>query len=397
MRPAVVLGLSPTGLYAIRELGQAGVPVLGVGAEPQTASRSRYLTHGPGRLIEPDESRRLQRLLDLFPADEPAPVLIPTSDQDIDFVIRHSAALRGRFLYQESYVDGVCDRVFGKAPFYAACREFGLDAPAYWEAPVGDLARLRGEIVFPCLVKPSEIHAVKDYMAGRKVLIARSQDEFDAIVAALPPTPMVWVVQEIVPGPESNITLWCAWLDREGRPREAFTARKLRQFPPGFGSASLVASARLEETRELSERLLTGIGFRGIAAAEFKRDPRDGRLKAIEVNARPSLWFSASTAAGRRVTLAAYRDLAGEPPLPETPQRDGVRWRYILKDLYAQAFYLRRRDFILPPPVLSDGGPVTGRVWPVLDFADLRPSFDELLNYGGKFTRRFGPKSKHSA
>lgn len=397
MRPAVVLGLSPTGLYAIRELGRAGVPVLGVAAEPQTASRSRYLTHGPGRLIEPDETRRLQRLLDLFPADQPAPVLIPTSDQDIDFVIRHAEALRGRFLFQDSYVDGVCDRVFGKAPFYAACREFGLDAPAYLEAPVGELSGLRDRIVFPCLVKPSEIHAVKDYMAGRKVLIARTLEQFDAIVAALPATPMVWVVQEIVPGPESNITLWCAWLDREGVARQAFTARKLRQFPPGFGSASLVASAPEEETRALSERLLTGIGFRGIAAAEFKRDPRDGRLKAIEVNARPSLWFAASTASGRTVALAAYRDLAGEPPPPETPQRNGVRWRYILKDAWAALFYLRSRDFILPAPDLTSAGPVTGRVYPVLDLSDLRPTLDELLNYGGKFLRRLRPKTKSNA
>ncbi|MDO9472264.1 MAG: hypothetical protein Q7J28_04355 [Caulobacter sp.] len=397
MRPAVVLGLSPTGLYAIRELGQAGVPVLGVAAEPQTASRSRYLTHGPGRLVEPDETRRLQRLLDLFPADQPAPVLIPTSDQDIDFVIRHAETLRGRFLFQDSYVDGVCDRVFGKAPFYAACREFGLDAPAYLEAPVGELTGLRDRIVFPCLVKPSEIHAVKDYMAGRKVLIARTLEAFDAIIAALPPTPMIWVVQEIVPGPESNITLWCAYLDREGQPRQAFTARKLRQFPPGFGSASLVASAPEEETRALSERLLTGIGFRGIAAAEFKRDPRDGRLKAIEVNARPSLWFAVSTASGRKVTLAAYRDLAGEPPPPETPQLNGVRWRYILKDAWAALFYLRSRDFILPAPDLTSAGPVTGRVYPVLDLSDLRPTLDELLNYGGKFLRRLRPKTKSNA
>ena len=397
MRPAVVLGLSPTGLYAIRELGRAGIPVLGVAAEPQTASRSRYLTHRPGRLIEPDETRRLQRLLEMFPADEPAPVLLPTSDQDIDFVIRHADVLRGRFLFQESYVDGVCDRVFGKAPFYAACRAFGLDAPAYREAPVDELSGLRDQIVFPCLVKPSEIHTVKDYMAGRKVLIARTVEQYDAIVTALPATPMVWVVQEIVPGPESNITLWCAYMDREGRPRQAFTARKLRQFPPGFGSASLVASVTDEETRMLSERLLTGIGFRGIAAAEFKRDPRDGRLKAIEVNARPSLWFAASTAAGRTVALAAYRDLAGEAPPPETPQRNGVRWRYILKDVYAALFYLRTRDFILPAPDLDMAGPVTGRVYPVLDLSDLRPTVDEMLNYGDKFFRRLRPTSKPSA
>jgi D-aspartate ligase len=390
--PAVVLGLSPTGLYAIRELGQAGVPVLGVAGSRQTASRSRYLTYGPGCLIEPDEDRRLSRLMDLFPADGPKAVLIPTSDQDIDFVIRHAQVLSERFVMQPSYRDGVHARVFGKAGFYAACREHGLEAPSYWEARRGELAALRGQITYPCLVKPSEIHEVKDYMAGRKVLIAPDAAAFDAIVAALPATDVIWLVQEIVPGPESNITLYCAYFDGESAPHQAFTARKLRQFPPGFGSASLVRSEVLDETRELSERLLRGIGFKGIAAAEFKRDPRDGRLKAIEVNVRPSLWFGVATAAGKPLTLAAYLDLSGQPMPPERPQANGVEWRYLLKDLYARAFYWRSRGFILPPPELGGLGAPARRTTPVLDFTDLRPSVDEMWNYGDKLRRRISAR-----
>ena len=388
MTPAVVLGLSPTGLYAIRELGRNGVPVLGVGPEPQTASRSRYLTHGPCCLHEPDESARLRQLLDLFPRGGAKAVLIPTSDQDIDFVVRHQAILAKHFEMQPSYSDGGYDRVFSKSAFYAACRQHGLDAPAYWEAPVGELARLRGEIVFPCLVKPSEVHLVKDFMAGRKVLIAPDAAAFDAIVAALPDIDTVWLVQEVISGPESAITLYAAYFDQSGQPRQAFTARKLRQYPPGFGSASFVSSETLDETRQLSERLLTGVGFRGIAAAEFKRDPRDGRLKAIEVNARPSLWFGITTAAGRTITLAAYRDLCGLPATVETPQRDGVEWRYLLKDAFAMLFYRLNPDFILPRPDLDSGRSVTARTTPVLDFSDLRPSFDELITYGRKFLER---------
>ena len=43
MTPAVVLGLSPTGLYAVRELGRAGVPVVGVCSEWQTGSARRAI------------------------------------------------------------------------------------------------------------------------------------------------------------------------------------------------------------------------------------------------------------------------------------------------------------------------------------------------------------------
>lgn len=389
MRPAVVLGLSPTGLYAIRELGRAGVPVLGAGAEAQTASHSRYLTWGDKRLIEPDEARRLDRLMALD-GEHGKPVLIPTSDQDVDFVVRHATALSGRFVMQASYLAGP-PRVFGKSGFYAACREHGLETPRDWEARRGKLAGLGGEIVFPCLLKPSEIHAVKDYMAGRKVLIARDRASFDAIVGDLPADDLIWLVQEIVPGPESEITLYCAWFDATGRPRQAFTARKLRQYPPGFGSASLVRSQTLPDTRELAERLLRGIGYRGVAAVEFKRDPRDGRLKAIEANVRPSLWFAAAGAAGKSVTLAAYRELTGGPAPEETPQIDGVQWRYLLKDAYSRAFYPLARGFILPPPALTGLSAPTRKVMPVFDRDDPRPSGDEMLNYAAKLRRRLRP------
>ncbi len=385
MTPAVVLGLSPTGLYAIRELARAGVPVTGVGPDRQTASRSRYLENC---IIEPDETKRLERLMAL--GGEARPVLIPTSDQDIDFVVRHAETLSQRFAVQASYLGGP-PRIFGKAGFYAACREHGIGTPRGWEARRSGLAGLAGEVVFPCLIKPSEIHAVKDYMAGRKVLIARGRAEFDAMVSGLPADDLIWLVQEIIPGPESEITLYCAHFGADGAPQQAFTARKLRQYPPGFGSASLVRSEDLPETRELAERLLTGIGYRGIAAVEFKRDPRDGKLKAIEANARPSLWFAAAAAAGKRVALAAYNELAGRPAPGDRAQTNGVQWRYLLKDLYARAFYWRRGDFILPPPALKALGAPKRRVMPVFDPADLRPSVDEMTNYASKLKRRMAP------
>lgn len=348
---AVVLGLSPTGLYAVRELGRSGIPVLGVSHQLQCGNVSRYLA---GSIVLPAPESRLAALLGRFSGSTERPVLMPTSDQDVDFLIGNAEALSTQFAMQASYADGTAGRIMTKASFYALCGKHGIEMARWFEVERDQLRSLGEDIAFPCLIKPSRIHEIKHAMNGRKGWVARTAKEFATLARKIPCGDYALIVQEIVPGPESEITLYCSYFDRGGEPRQSFTCRKLRQYPPGFGSASLVVSADLAETRELSEGLLRAIGYRGIAATEFKRDPRDGRLKIIEINPRPSLWFSVSTAAGKYLALAAYHDLAETGvAVPDEPQHMRVGWRYGAKDRYASLFYRLKADFVLPSPDVS--------------------------------------------
>lgn len=244
---------------------------------------------------------------------------------------------------------------------------------------------------YPCIIKPSRIQDVKAIIGGRKGWIARDLAEFDRVILAIPPEAGMLLVQEIVPGPESAITLFCGYVDSRGQMHQPFTARKLRQYPPGFGSASMVQSAAEPESRAIAERLLAAVGYRGIAAAEFKRDPASGALKIIEINARPSLWFSLSTAAGKQVIMAAYSALAGLGTMPaEIPQSDGIRWRYTLKDIRSALFYCANPSFVLPPPDTAVLGPAGKRVSPVFAWDDPGPALVELVNFGRKSVSRMG-------
>ena len=389
--PAVVMGLSPTGLYAVRELGRAGVPVLGVTREWQPGCTSKHLS---ACIVEPDEARRLERLMAHFPADTPRPVLIPTSDQDIEFIARHADLLSQRFVFQPSYAQDLIQTLLTKERFYALCEAEGVAYPRLWRCLPGELAGLRDQIAYPCMVKPSRIHDVKSLMAGQKGWIAEDAAAFDRLRAQIPAAAGVLLLQEIVPGPESAITLHATYVDRSGAFRQPISARKLRQYPPGFGSASLVVSAPEDGSRDIARRLLGALGYRGIAAAEFKRDPRDGRLKVIEINARPSLWFALATGAGQRLTLAAYHDLAGTgQSLPENAQTDGVVWRYAFKDMYSALFYRFRKGFVLPPPDTAVVGGVRRRVHPVFAADDPLPMLAEWWHFVRKALARLGRKA----
>jgi D-aspartate ligase len=380
--PAVVLGLSPTGLYAVRELGRAGVQVLGVARAWQPGCFSRHLV---GYFVEPDELKRLERLMTHFPPDSPRAVLIPTSDQDIEFIARHAKRLLQRFVFQSSYMADAVQTLLTKERFYAMCEAEGVAYPRLWRCLPNELGGLRDRIAYPCMIKPSRIHDIKNLMAGQKGWIALDAADFDRLGALIPRGSGVLLLQEIVPGPESSITLHATYVDSTGAFRQPISARKLRQYPPGFGSASMVVSAQEDESRDIARRLLVAIGYRGIAAAEFKRDPRDGILKVIEINARPSLWFALATRAGQYMTLAAYHDLANTgQTLQERSQTDGVVWRYTFKDMYSALFYRLHKGFVLPPPDIRVEGTVSRRVNAVFAVDDPMPMLVELWHFARK-------------
>jgi len=381
---AIVLGLSPTGLYAARELQRAGRRTLGVDSSATCAAHSNALA--ACWRVGTDEEL-LQRLMQLGMQQEKPPVLVPANDRYIEFVGRHAAALQP-FHFPDCYA-GLADVLLDKLRFHRLCQQHGMAVPGVWEArDRAALTAMAGQIVFPCILKPALIHRARAYLRGSKVVLARTPEELDACLARVPDDVGGWLVQEVIPGAESQITLFAGYASHNGEMQQAFTARKLRQYPPGFGSASLAMSETCAETAALTADFVRAIGFRGIFGAEYKRDPRDGQLKIIEINPRPTLWFQLSHAAGKRIVDAAWRDLRGAAPAPDPAQRDGVLWRYALKDLASALFYRRhRRDFVFPPPDLHAAGPRAAATWAVYDARDPLPALCERLVYLRKWWR----------
>ena len=382
----VVLGLSVTGLYAVREAARAGFSVLGVGAPGAPGLWSRHLA---GRVAGDTAAGRVDEILSRFPESTGRkPVLIVTSDQDLEEVTLRAATLSRHVHLQPSYVDGSARRILEKDSFYRLCQSQGVSYPDYRSVRLRQLERLDNELRYPLMLKPSSIQDVKHLMAGKKGWIVRSRADLTDVLAYIPYAADPLLMQEIVPGPESNITLWCGYLDAAGKVRQRFTARKLRQYPSGFGSASLVQSETCEETADIAEGLLRKLGYAGIAAAEFKRDPASGDLRIIEINPRPSLWFSLATASGVPLLETLIADAQGEALPAPSVQKDGVLWRYGLKDLASRLFYRTNPDFVLPAPEMARKRRATGRADVTFAWDDPGPGFGEAVNYARKFSDR---------
>lgn len=376
----IVLGSSPTALYVAREASKCGAKLALADFDRGCAFGSRHAS-----VKQVLDIGDLGRWLDSVSRPEKRGLIIPSSDVFIEAVMASVRESAKRFQVFGSYY-GVSADLLDKARFHALCRQHGVETPGVWLVSGRDaLLALADQVPYPCILKPELIHRAKGFLRGKKVLLANNRDEFLVHVHGIPDDSGGWLVQEVIPGPESNITLFGAYVARDGVVRQSFTGRKLRQYPAGFGSASLVTSEPCPQTHELAISFLRAIGFQGICGAEFKRDPRDGRLKIIEINPRPTLWFQITHDAGLRIVEAAWRDMTGRAPLPETGQRTDVTWRYLLKDLASTLFYHRARQrFVFPAPDTSGARGSRRHSYPVFSFDDPLPALAEPLGFARK-------------
>ena len=149
-----------------------------------------------------------------------------------------------------------------------------------------------------------------------------------------------------MPGEDDAFYTCGVYQDASSRPLGVFVSRKVRQHPRGFGEARIAESEWVEEVVEVTLRLLSELSFHGVSGTEYKRDPRDGRLKLMEVNARHWLHHPLATLAGINLSLIAYSDAIGQP-IEGGRQIDGIRWVDLAREIPDSLVELVRREMSL--------------------------------------------------
>ena len=122
------------------------------------------------------------------------------------------------------------------------------------------------------------------------------------------------MVQELIPGGDDELYTVGSYIAADGAVLGLFSGRKLRQSPPGIGTCRVGEAVWVQENVDAALRLLRAFDFHGVSQVEFKRDPRDGRFKLMEVNPRLWLWHGLAAALGVDFARIAYLDLLGRPP-----------------------------------------------------------------------------------
>jgi predicted ATP-grasp superfamily ATP-dependent carboligase len=186
------------------------------------------------------------------------------------------------------------------------------------------------------------------------------------------------MLQEIIPGDDTHVVNYNSYF-WDGEPLVEFTAQHLRKAPPEFGSPCVAVSKQIPEVIEPGRRILQAMGFYGYSCTEFKKDPRDGAYKLMEVNGRHNLSTLLAVNCGINFPWLHYRHLVDGVVPEQTSFRENFFWIDMERDLPLiprRIFEQNERMSQILLPYLNP------HVFAVYDSQDLKPFFKRYTDFG---------------
>lgn len=332
---AIVIGGEHPGLGIARSLGRRGIPVCVIDDQHSVSQFSKYVT----RVVRVKDLRQEESTVEsVMEVGQryglKGWVLFPTRDETVAAFSRHRDRLTEFFRVTTPGWNTV-QWAWDKKNTYDRAAELGIPVPHTFNPRTeGELANLYDRL--PMALKP----AVKEnffYATGAKAWRAETPDQlldvFRKAIQQIAPEEIL--IQEIIPGDGQQQYSYCAFF-RDGEAHSSLVARRIRQHPREFGRAATYVEtldpSEVPEIEELSLRFLKAIDYYGLVELEFKRDPRDGRFKLLDVNARTWGFHSIGAPAGVDFPYLLFADQMGEK-VERSQAKAKVGWLRLVTDL----------------------------------------------------------------
>jgi predicted ATP-grasp superfamily ATP-dependent carboligase len=340
-----VLGSDYRGLGAIQSLGRHGIETWLVrGPQRGVADYSRYTR----RVVVWPDGAAVDRAAFLVGLAERNALrdwaILPSGDETAAFCAMHAATLGGPFRLTTPAWE-IVEQAHDKRLTYRLAAEIGIPHPRTWE--LGEVDPADADCTFPAILKPSAKDA-NNALTVDKAWPVHDRDELEARFAEavkLLPRDQI-LLQELIPG-GGNEQLSFAALAVDGDPVRSLVARRVRQYPMDIGRAStFVETTRDDEVRSLGERVVAHLKYTGLIEVEFKRDPRTGEPKLLDINPRMWGWHTIGRRAGMDFAHLAWQLAYGTvPSRREAPA--GVRWVWPAGDVPTALREIARRRLSL--------------------------------------------------
>jgi predicted ATP-grasp superfamily ATP-dependent carboligase len=334
MNVLITDGENRSALAVTRSLGRKGCSVVVTGMDTRTlASSSRFCRRG---VCAPDPLRQGEEYVSAvgeIAVRESIDVIFPVTEQSIHLLGDARHRLPKEVILACPSAEKM-RAISDKSALFRLAESLGVPVPRtlYLDTP-SELSAISREIEhYPVVVKPalSKIPLAEGFLSAG-VRYASSREELERLYETSEALRYPSMIQERIVGPGTGLfTLYGS-----AGHLALFSHRRLREKPPSGGVSVLSESVPLdEEMVEASGRLLSAVGWDGVAMVEFKRDQRDGRAKLMEINGR--FWGSLQLAIACGVDFPALlldHILGKTPSTREKQYRVGHRLKWLLGSL----------------------------------------------------------------
>lgn len=141
------------------------------------------------------------------------------------------------------------------------------------------------------------------------------------------------IIQEYIPQDGGRQYQAEAFMDGEGRMKVCLVIEKPRYFPVSGGTSTANVTIYHPVIKDITRELLEGLKWKGAADIDFIFDPRDGKVKILEINPRVTAGIKIGFAAGIDFADLHLKLAMGEE-IPETEHyKTGVYCRNLFLDL----------------------------------------------------------------
>ncbi|PWY55696.1 hypothetical protein DGG96_10405 [Legionella qingyii] len=288
--PAFILGLFDPGLAVVHLLADAKVNVIGfstfsageigvytrkckVHQIPYPIGREDALLDFLLKFIQDNNWTSLYR-----------PVLFPTTDLFVYWIAENEDILKKYFLFEQPSKE-ITLLFKNKNVQSQLALNAGLNIP--WTIEIkhlNDLPHLE-KLSFPLLVKGADSTTWKKNIHEKGIEISRKAD-LEPLVCELLKTQQSVILQEIIPGPESNLIEVSMIATQKSDIVSSITVRKIHQFPRKYGTGCLVEESHFPEIEKLAIKFVQKNKLSGILNMEFKLNEKNGLAYYIETNLR---------------------------------------------------------------------------------------------------------------
>lgn len=329
---AVIIGGDFQGLGILRSLAKQGIPICLLDTELCIGRFSRYRKKFVKCPNPQNEISFLDFLRELAERENlKGWIVFPTNDQTVYILSKNRDQLKEYYRIPTPSWD-VVKFAYDKKLTYRLAEKSGIDIPkTFYPGNLEELQQLNLE--FPVIIKPS----IKTHFFNKTRKKAFRVNNKEELVEKYRKTLSIIdsseiMIQELIPGGPDNLFSFCS-LFKNGEVLGKVIARRPRQHPMDFGRSTTYAETiDMPELEKISKKILKLINYYGLSEVEFMQDPRDGRYKLLEINARTWSWQSLGIRAGVNFPYLLYKDMLDESVKISSFEKN-IKWMRLITDV----------------------------------------------------------------